>query len=358
MNLTTHIPGIALRGALFIACGYVLWSLLRHQSAERLVTGGRTIVAAALLLAAGEFVFCFRGHWMTDEVHAAEWSVPPLPQQRVGTGDASAALLTEVGKAPLPLRNGAPAAAPASSGPAWSLSLRHASLVSWIWLAGSGFILTRWMAALAARRRMVRGAVPVEGRDWTCLLDSIPGGHCVRLLVHPQETVPCAWGRTVLLPADSVNWPPDERLMVLAHECAHLQRHDSFWLGAGQWFLALQWFNPIAWGVVRRIRLAGERAADDAGLGVTRDAPAYADLLVAFAKRSAGPQAAVSRMAGPSTVCRRVECLLAESMDRRNAGIGWRTTCRRPVRFRKPTPQRRLLTLSKTPPCRLCSGRK
>ena len=111
--------------------------------------------------------------------------------------------------------------------------------------------------------------------------------------------------------------------MVLAHECAHLRRRDPFWLAVSQCFLALQWFNPLAWAAVKNYRLASERAADDAVLVATQDAPAYAGLLVACARVRAALPPVLCAMASPSTVGQRVEHILNEAADRRRAGVLW-----------------------------------
>lgn len=277
-------------------------------------------MAATLLLAAGEAgVALWQSRGAADFLRG-DFKEPPLPQH---TESAAGSLLAAVPEAPAvagPLPASSGAAPVDSAARHWELSPEAAAIISYLWLAGAALVLTRWFLALAARKRLLLAAEKIEAASWQAVLHAIPGGCGVKLLRHSENIVPCAWGRTILLPADADHWPPAQRRMVLAHECAHLHRRDPFWLAVAQCFLALQWFNPIAWYAVRRCRMASERVADDAVLAAAPDAPAYAELLVACAHGRLGPQPTLWGMASPSTVTQRVERILDESADRRPAG--------------------------------------
>jgi N-acetylmuramoyl-L-alanine amidase len=280
------------------------------------------IMFAALLIMAGEAAFIA---WdaRTPEVAApVAASEPPLPSQ---PGGISAVLFTADAASPAKAPSGARSleTQQSASPRRWEIPAAAALPVTILWLAGALVILARWGVALLARRRLARGASPLEDADWLALARQFSGGKEVRLLRHPSAVVPCAWRRTILLPANADDWTPAQRRMVLAHECAHLRRRDPLWLAVSQWFLALQWFNPFAWGLVRRCRTAGERAADDAVLAAAQDAIGYADLLVACARVRRGVQTALCSMASPSTVRQRVERILDETTDRRACGVAW-----------------------------------
>jgi soluble lytic murein transglycosylase-like protein len=51
---------------------------------------------------------------------------------------------------------------------------------------------------------------------------------------------------------------------VLRHELAHVRRGDALVLALAEVTKALQWFNPLVWLAVKRLRAESERACDDA----------------------------------------------------------------------------------------------
>lgn len=323
MNFLHELPSVVLHGALFVCGASFLWLCLRRQSAARIAGGGRMIMAAATLLMAGEAVVALWNASAPEIAGRVPAPEPPLPSQ---PGGVSAVLLTTD---PAPQPNAPPPGVRSTTveQPAnprrWEIPAAAVLPAMILWLAGALFILARWSLALWARRRLARGASLVEDMQWLALLRQFPEAEKVRLLRHAAVAVPCAWRRTILLPEETDGWPPAQRRMVLAHECAHLRRRDPLWLAVSQWFLALQWFNPFAWFVVRRCRTAGERAADDAVLAAAQDAIGYADLLVACARVRSGVQTALCSMASPSTVRQRVERILDETTDRRACGVAW-----------------------------------
>jgi N-acetylmuramoyl-L-alanine amidase/beta-lactamase regulating signal transducer with metallopeptidase domain len=323
MNFLHALPAVVLHGAIFVSAAFLAWLCFRRQSAARLAAGGRMIMAAALLLMAGEAsvaVWNARAPEIAARVPATE---PPLPSQPGGVS----AVLLDTETAPqikVPPSGARFVEVEPPAGPRlWEIPAIAILPATILWLAGALLVLARWSLALRARRKLARGASPVADAEWLALLRQLPGGNDVKLLRHASVVVPCAWRRTILLPANADDWPPAQRRMVLAHECAHLRRRDPLWLAVSQWFLALQWFNPFAWCVVRRGRAASERAADDVVLADTQDAPAYADLLVVCARIRCGAQPAICGMASPSTVGQRVERVLDETTDRRPCSVAW-----------------------------------
>jgi TonB family protein len=126
------------------------------------------------------------------------------------------------------------------------------------------------------------------------------------------------FSHTILLPLSANDWTPARRRLVLAHEMAHVKRHD----GAGQLLCqivcAVYWFNPLVWYAVRRLRIERERACDDCVLGLDGNAPDYADHLLQIARGlNAGPALTAVSMAHPSQLKSRVIAIL-DSGIRRN----------------------------------------
>lgn len=331
------LAAILLHGAFFISAACVILWLCRRQSAARLSAGARLIIAVTLTLAAVESVRLFPSANPVRQAAITEPEVPAgtwLPLASLDAGPArKAAPLVDAGLIALPAATpDVPAGAAQDSQRHWEIPRDLAFALPAIWLAGAAWIVLRWALALILRQRWVRGAEDVLDDSWHVVLASVPcGSRIKRLLRHHGAAIPCAWGffrPVMILPADAGEWTPAQRRMVLAHECAHIARHDPLWQAAGEIFLALQWFNPLAWILLRSLRMAGERAADDAVLGMEKDAPAYAELLVNCSRRwTSGRRiaAVTSFMARPSTVTRRVEAILDASIDRRPAGFLWPT---------------------------------
>jgi bla regulator protein blaR1 len=85
----------------------------------------------------------------------------------------------------------------------------------------------------------------------------------------------------ILLPADFLELTEESRLLILAHECAHVTRRD-LWFG---WLPALVeicfWFHPLARWVVREYGQAREEACDARALrAVPSSTRSYGELLM------------------------------------------------------------------------------
>src|SRR4030095_1674166 len=72
----------------------------------------------------------------------------------------------------------------------------------------------------------------------------------------PDVTVPTAVGLLrplVLLPAGWRWWDATSRRAVLAHEFAHIRRHDVLVLALSRWAKCIFWFHPLSWWLARHI---------------------------------------------------------------------------------------------------------
>ncbi len=117
---------------------------------------------------------------------------------------------------------------------------------------------------------------------------------------------------TILLPAAFKEWPESRQRAVLIHELAHVKRRDVPVQLAGAFVCILQWFNPFAWLLLKRLRHEAECACDDWVLGQDIPAPAYAELLLAVASGPDRVSPLGFSMVGPSGLRRRVQDLLRD----------------------------------------------
>ncbi|MCG8648648.1 MAG: M56 family metallopeptidase, partial [Pirellulales bacterium] len=73
------------------------------------------------------------------------------------------------------------------------------------------------------------------------------------------------WKRPVMvLPTDWRTWSDEELRSVLAHELAHISRHDFAWRLLGTVVLTVHYFNPVVHLLMRRLVYSQELAADTA----------------------------------------------------------------------------------------------
>jgi TonB family protein len=72
---------------------------------------------------------------------------------------------------------------------------------------------------------------------------------------------------------------------VLAHEAAHIRRHDPAILLAAHITTAIYWFHPLCWFAAARLRAESERACDDAALDIGLTPSDYAGHLLDLARK-------------------------------------------------------------------------
>ena len=201
------------------------------------------------------------------------------------------------------------------------------------WLIGSSLLAALWLLAQVQLSRMRSKGVASSG--WAELLHQCRSalGQRIPVRLEFSDTIamPCAWGilkPTVMLPKDAESWGGERRRMVVLHELSHLKRMDPLYDLVGRVCVIIFWLNPLSWLAFKQLRLAAERATDDAVLAGGCAAKPYAAVLLQFAKEGlAGrrrPLAAATPMAQPSTVGIRVEKLL-DPFQKRSAPRKLRT---------------------------------
>jgi RND family efflux transporter MFP subunit len=105
--------------------------------------------------------------------------------------------------------------------------------------------------------------------------------------------VPVALGiarPAIVLPADWREWDAAKLAAILAHERAHIRRHDPAVQALSAIHRALLWHSPLSWFLHARIVRAAEEASDDAALAATPDRGAYAEVVLDFVRRAPRPR--------------------------------------------------------------------
>ncbi|MCX8476034.1 MAG: hypothetical protein MT490_09585 [Sphingomonas sp.] len=162
------------------------------------------------------------------------------------------------------------------------------AIVTALYMAGVALLLAHMAVGVWTLRRWTRSAEASRDPAW---LAAISGPSRLRrpvqLRVSPQVASPISWG---VVPAFILIGPdtaarPEQAEAVIAHELAHVRRFDWPVLIAARAALALYWFNPLAWLLVRELVRQAELAADEDA--VRQVAPVdYAQTLLAVANRS------------------------------------------------------------------------
>lgn len=219
----------------------------------------------------------------------------------------------------------------------WGLSLdvvaeRCGSWGARIWAIGT-LVLLGWMTWNRWQLGRLRATLPAVGR--TGLDQRAAGlarqlGLCrpVAVLESPRVSSPVAFGvfRPVLVvPAGfGAEFGHGQQEVMLAHEFAHLARHDPIWLLVCDLVCAVLWWHPAVWILRRQLRVASELAADESSLLVPGGPELLAGCLVGLARRRVGGRrlgwVAVEGGGFRSTLGRRVERLLGLRLGQAGPG--------------------------------------
>src|SRR5262249_5289130 len=151
------------------------------------------------------------------------------------------------------------------------------------------------ISALARLRRIEREAVPIVGGLWRRMTDEIivERGLCrpIQLLLTNRPDVLATWGvrrARIAIPPAAEHWSHDHALAGLRHELAPIERHDWLVQVSAHVCCAWQWFNPLCWVALRRLRDFGEMACDDEALRSGLRPSDYALRLVEIARACRG----------------------------------------------------------------------
>ncbi len=157
-----------------------------------------------------------------------------------------------------------------------ALAPSTAQLHAWLpaivaaWAAGACLLSTRMTLGLAWVRRLRHQPKGPAQPDWQARLDAIAAHFQLRRrvalrVVDGLETPVAAgwWHPVVLLPASLLTRMPTALIeALLAHELAHIRRHDYLVNLLQNAVEALLFYHPVVWWLSHRIRVERELIAD------------------------------------------------------------------------------------------------
>ncbi|HEX8172887.1 MAG TPA: M56 family metallopeptidase [Thermoanaerobaculia bacterium] len=164
---------------------------------------------------------------------------------------------------------------------------RSLPLIVGLWLAGVAFFSARLLVSWTRARRLLRRGAHEARAEWLGAAARISQAlglrRAVRLLESAAVEVPSVIGSlrpVILLPASTLTGlTPDQIEMVLAHELAHIRRHD-FLVNLLQAFVeTLMFYHPAVWWMSQRARVERENCCDDLAVAVCGNPLQYARAL-------------------------------------------------------------------------------
>jgi beta-lactamase regulating signal transducer with metallopeptidase domain len=213
-----------------------------------------------------------------------------------------------------------------TSGGLWSAPLRQddplAAAIPWLvagWLAGVGLLLVRlaggWILVQRFKRKAVRTALRESHGGWQETVERLKARLSMRGAVRVVESAATAvpttigWLRPVILmpAAVATGLTPQQLEVVIAHELAHIRRHD-YLVNLLQCVVeTLLFYHPGVWWVSGRMREEREYCCDDLAVAVCGNPVVYARTLTSLeALRADAPALSVSATGGSlmNRICR------------------------------------------------------
>ena len=196
-----------------------------------------------------------------------------------------------------------------------------------LWLAGVGVFGLRlaggWLVARRVARQAVRPAAAEIQRLALAVGERLGVRRAVTVLESSLVAVPVMVGwlkPVIVLPAAALaGLTPDQLESLLAHELAHVRRHDFLVNLLQSVVEALLFYHPAVWWVSRRVRMERERCCDDVTVGVC-DRLVYAEALKELAAM-ASPRFALAATDGD--LLSRIRRVLGHADDQAGRSPRW-----------------------------------
>ena len=206
----------------------------------------------------------------------------------------------------------------------------HLPQIVLVWLLGVTLLSTRlivgWIGAHRLASRRAHPAEPQWERALKRIAEALQLRRTVRLLESAAVEVPTVigWIRpVVLLPVASLAGLSTEQIeMILAHELAHIRRHDFIVNLLQSTVETLLFYHPAVWWISRRIRVEREHCCDDVAVSVFGDPIRYARALTRFEELRLDSAQTVLAVNGGSLLGR-IRRLVAGSGESANWSSRW-----------------------------------
>ena len=202
-----------------------------------------------------------------------------------------------------------------------------------IWIAGVSLLslrlLTGWIWVQRLRARGNAPAAEAWQRMATRLSRRLHISRAITLLESTLVDVPTVIGwlkPVVLLPASALAaLSPQQLEAILAHELAHIRRHDYLVNLLQTLVETLLFYHPAVWWLSRRIRIERENCCDDLAVSLCGDPVAYASALADLEslRSETGPTHHIAMAATGGSLLQRIRRLLGAPSSHSGRGPAW-----------------------------------
>ena len=202
-----------------------------------------------------------------------------------------------------------------------------------IWIAGVSLLslrlLTGWIWVQRLRARGNAPAAEAWQRMATRLSRRLHISRAITLLESTLVDVPTVIGwlkPVVLLPASAVAaLSPQQLEAILAHELAHIRRHDYLVNLLQTLVETLLFYHPAVWWLSRRIRIERENCCDDLAVSLCGDPVAYASALADLEslRSETAPTHHIAMAATGGSLLHRIRRLLGAPSSHSGRGPAW-----------------------------------
>jgi len=300
------------QGSVVALLALAWWRIRRPAAPARYVAG---VMALATMLAAPVATVAY----LTGTSPAGR---APLQATNASGAEEAVPLIQRTVVPAVPVEGGYPAAPDGNSlrgfGPLVILPL---------WFAGvlvlSGRLFGGWIVARRLTRRQVSPATPELAFLASRMAGRLALHRAVRIVESSAIAVPVmiGWLKPVILVPTAVlaALTPAQVEALLAHELAHVRRHDYLVNLLQSLVETLLFYHPAVWWVSREVRAAREQCCDDLVVTVC-DRVTYVTALSDLAGLGARPRVALAATGGP--LLERVRRLLGHAQaDRPPVGV-------------------------------------
>ncbi|HEX7190889.1 MAG TPA: M56 family metallopeptidase [Thermoanaerobaculia bacterium] len=198
-----------------------------------------------------------------------------------------------------------------------------------LWLVGVTILSIRLVVSWGRIKKLARTASPATDawqKTLTRLADAIALRRGVAILESAAVEVPTVIGwlkPLILLPMSTISaLKPEEIEMLLAHELAHIRRHDFFVNLMQTAVETLMFYHPAAWWISHRIRIEREHCCDDMAIETCGSALRYARALTHLEELRAH-QAELALAANGGSLLTRIRRLVTSSDDSTSDTSRW-----------------------------------
>ena len=195
------------------------------------------------------------------------------------------------------------------------MTLPSASASAWIqwiviaWFSGVIACSVRLAAGWGLSRELIRSSDPLVAgaavQVFENIRESLVGSRVVRLLLSTRIDTPAVIGwlqPAILLPLSAITGLKDDQLRaVLAHELAHIRRHDFLINAMQRCVESVLFYHPAVWWLNKRIRAEREHCCDEIAVSVCGNALEYARALTLMEEWRRAPVFALAANGGPLT---------------------------------------------------------